>query len=59
MTIEEDGSYLFQVVTEEERTPEGRQLEEIRARAFADWYEGKKAALVIERDEEFLNAAAG
>ncbi len=59
VTIEEDGSYLFQVVTEEERTPEGRQLEEIRARAFADWYEGKKAAVVIERDEEFLNAAAG
>ncbi len=59
VTIEEDGSYLFQVVAEEERTPEGRQLEEIRARAFADWYEGKKAAVVIERDEEFLNAAAG
>jgi parvulin-like peptidyl-prolyl isomerase len=58
VTIEDDGSYLFQVVKEEERTPEGRQLEEIRARAFADWYEGKKAAVVVERDDDFLNAAA-
>jgi len=59
VTIEDDGSYLFFVEKEEERTPEGRQLEEIRARAFADWYEGKKAAVTVVRDETFLNAAAG
>ena len=59
VTIEEDGSYLFFIAKEEERTPEGRQLEEIRARAFADWYEAKKAAVTITRDEDFLNAAAG
>ena len=59
VTIEDDGSYLFFVAKEEERTPEGRQLEEIRARAFADWYEGKKATFTIVRDEDFLNAAAG
>ena len=59
VTIADDGSYLFFVAAEEERTPEGRQLEEIRARAFADWYEGKKATFTIERDEDFLNAAAG
>ena len=35
---------------EEERTPEGRQLEEIRVRAFADWYQPKKDAVVVERD---------
>jgi parvulin-like peptidyl-prolyl isomerase len=59
VTLEDDGSYLFHVAKEEERTPEGRQLEEIRARAFADWYEAKKAAVEVERDEDFLNAAAG
>jgi parvulin-like peptidyl-prolyl isomerase len=59
VTIDEDGSYLFYIAKEEERTPEGRQLDEIRARAFADWYEGKKAAITIERDDTFLNAAAG
>ena len=59
VTINEDGSYLFFIEKEEERTPEGRQLEEIRARAFADWYEGKKAAVTVERDDDFLNAAAG
>ena len=59
VTVADDGSYLFHVAREEERTPEGRQLEEIRARAFADWYEGKKAAVTVEKDEDFLNAAAG
>ena len=59
VTIEDDGSYLFYVAKEEERTPEGRQLDEIRARAFADWYEVKKAAVTIERDETFLTAPAG
>ena len=31
--IDDDGQYLFRVAREEERTPEGRQLEEIRSRA--------------------------
>jgi parvulin-like peptidyl-prolyl isomerase len=57
VTIEEDGDYLFHVAKEEVRTPEGRQLEEIRARAFADWYEPKKDAVVIDRDPDILNAA--
>ena len=59
VTLVDDGSYLFHVAKEEERTPEGRQLEEIRARAFADWYETKKDAVVVERDPEIQNAAAG
>ncbi len=59
VTLGEDGDFLFHVAKEEERTPEGRQLEEIRARAFADWYEAKKTAVVVERDLDFLNAAAG
>ncbi len=54
VTIPEDGDYLFLVTAEEERTPEGRQLEEIRARVFADWYKPKKDAIVVTRDETFL-----
>ena len=47
--IPEDGDYLFLVTAEEERTPEGRQLQEIRARAFSDWYEPKKLGVPISR----------
>jgi parvulin-like peptidyl-prolyl isomerase len=50
VSLENDGDYLFFVADEEERTPEGRQLDEIRARAFGDWYQPRKDALTIERD---------
>jgi parvulin-like peptidyl-prolyl isomerase len=56
VTVAEDGDYLFQVVKEEQRTPEGRQLDQIRARAFNDWYQPKKDAVVVERDENFLSS---
>jgi parvulin-like peptidyl-prolyl isomerase len=59
VTVEDDGSYLFKIAKEEERTPEGRQLEDIRVRAFADWYQPKKDAIVVERDPNIQNAAAG
>ena len=58
VTIADDGQYLFRVLKEEERTPEGRQLDEIRSRAFSDWYTPKKEALVIERDPTVLTPAA-
>jgi len=51
VAIPDDGQYLFLVNDEEERTPEGRQLDEIRTRAFSDWYQPKKDAAKIERDE--------
>ena len=51
LTVAEDGQYLYQVTAEEERTPEGRQLDEITARAFSDWYALKKASIEITRDE--------
>ena len=35
VTVEDDGQYLFLVTAEEERTAEGRQLEEIRSRLFS------------------------
>ena len=50
VVVPDDGEYLYEVTAEEERTPVGRQLEEIRARAFAAWYQPKKDAVVIERD---------
>jgi parvulin-like peptidyl-prolyl isomerase len=50
-TVENDGIYLFKVFAEEVRTPEGRQLEELKSTAFSKWYEAKKSAAIIERDE--------
>ena len=49
VTIAGDGSYLFKVVAEEQRTPAGRQLEQIKASAFSDWYTPKKDAAKIDR----------
>jgi len=37
-------------VAEEERTPEGRQADEIRTRAFSEWYELKKASVEVTTD---------
>jgi parvulin-like peptidyl-prolyl isomerase len=54
VTIPGDGHYLYTSSAEEIRTPEGRQLEEIRASAFSDWYQEKKDAAVIDRDDAFL-----
>ncbi len=53
---EDDGEHLFKVTAEEERTPEGRQLDEIRRRVFADWYQPKKDALEIFRDPQYTGA---
>jgi parvulin-like peptidyl-prolyl isomerase len=50
VTVENDGLYLYKVLGEEVRTPEGRQLEELRSTAFSDWYGDKKGAAKIERD---------
>jgi parvulin-like peptidyl-prolyl isomerase len=57
VTVEADGQYLFRVHAEEERTAEGRQLDEIRTRLFGDWYQPKKDALTITRDEGITGGA--
>ena len=57
VTIADDGQYLFQVVKEEERTAEGRQLDAIRSRVFADWYQPKKDAIQIERDQNLTSTS--
>lgn len=50
ITIAEDGQYLYLVRAEEERTPEGRQADTIRQRAWSDWYDFEKSNVLIERD---------
>jgi peptidyl-prolyl cis-trans isomerase C len=50
VTVADDGLYLFKVLAEEVRTPEGRQLETLRSTAFSDWYTAKKDAAEIVRD---------
>ncbi|MEX1168653.1 MAG: peptidylprolyl isomerase [Chloroflexota bacterium] len=51
VTVDNDGLYLFKVLAEEVRTPEGRQLEQLRSTAFSDWYSAKKDAVEIDRGE--------
>jgi hypothetical protein len=38
------------------RTPEGRQLDTLRSNAFGDWYNAKKDAVEIVRDESFAGS---
>ena len=45
-----DGTYLFKVLAEENRTPEGKQLDELTSTAFSKWYDAKKSAALITRD---------
>ena len=59
VTIKDDGQYLYLVKSEEERAPEGRQLDEIRSRLFSDWYQPKKDALTITRDEQIASGLGG
>jgi hypothetical protein len=59
LPIADDGQYLFLVKGEEERAAEGRQLDAIRTRLFSDWYQPKKDAVSVERDETILAGAGG
>ncbi len=58
VTVAGDGVYLFKVLSEEVRTPEGKQVEEIKASAFSNWYSAKKSAALIERDPTLLGASS-
>lgn len=57
VTVADDGEYLYLVRSEEERTPVGQQAEEIRLRAWSDWYDPKKDAAAITRDETITGIA--
>jgi parvulin-like peptidyl-prolyl isomerase len=56
VTVEDDGLYLFKVLAEEVRTPEGRQLEQLRSTAFSNWYSAKKDAVEIVRDDSLTGS---
>lgn len=55
-TVDNDGLYLFKVLAEEVRTPEGRQLDQLRSTAFSNWYNPKKDAVEIVRDESIVGS---
>jgi len=59
VAIPGDGTYLFKVFAEENRTPEGRQLEAIKTNAFSNWYTAQKAVVKIERDPSITGSSAG
>ena len=52
-----DGTYLFKVLAEETRTPEGQQLDNLTQTAFSKWYDAKKTAAVITRDPAISSTA--
>lgn len=54
----DEGLFLYHVGAEEVRTPEGRQLEEIREAAFTDWYEIEKLKRTIVRDPAITGTSA-
>jgi hypothetical protein len=56
VTIADDGLYLYKVLAEETRTPEGRQLENLKATAFGKWYDAKKSAATIVRETDSSTA---
>jgi parvulin-like peptidyl-prolyl isomerase len=58
VTMPGDGSYLFKVIAEENRTPAGRQLQELTSTAFSKWYDAKKAAVTITRDPSISASSA-
>ena len=47
----DDGQYLFFPKAEEERTPDPSQEAAIRSGAWSAWYDPKKEAATITRDE--------
>ncbi len=51
VTVADDGQYLFFPKAEEERTPDPSQEAAIRSGAWSAWYDPKKEAATITRDE--------
>jgi parvulin-like peptidyl-prolyl isomerase len=49
VTAADAGVYLFKVLEEETRAPEGEQLEELERTAFSTWYTEQKLKVTIER----------
>ncbi len=58
LAVPDDGSYIFLVDREEERTPNPTQADQIRSSAWSAWYDPKKAAATITRDEAITGSSA-
>ena len=58
IAVPNDGIYLFKVLAEETRTPEGKQLDQIKSSAFSNWYTAKKAAATITRDSTIAGSSS-
>ena len=57
VVVADDGTYLFKVLAEETRTPEGRQLEQIRSTAPSPTgTSSRRTPVTITRDEAITNA---
>lgn len=57
LTVADDGQYLFLVSDEQERTPDANQADQIRQSAWSAWYDPKKAAATITRDEAITGSS--
>jgi len=57
--VDGDGIYLYRVLDEETRTPEGEQLDTLKATAFSNWYTDKKADFTIDYFGGAATSAAG
>ena len=53
-----DGTYLFKVLAEETRTPEGHQLDTIKSTAFSNWYQLRKSGAAITRDPSITSSTS-
>jgi parvulin-like peptidyl-prolyl isomerase len=52
LVVEGDGVYLFKIVDDGSRTPDGAQKTTIEQQAFSNWYQAKKLAFDIKREGE-------
>jgi parvulin-like peptidyl-prolyl isomerase len=57
--VDGDGVYLYRVLDEETRTPEGEQLDTLKATAFSNWYTDRKTEFKIDYFGGAATSAAG
>lgn len=49
ISVANDGTYLFKVLAEENRTPDAQQIDMFKSTGFSNWYNAKKNAADIQR----------
>lgn len=58
LEVKDVGIYIYKVLEEQVRAPEGAQLDTIKASAFDNWYAEKKKAFTVTRTDESSTATA-